>query len=48
MLNNSTVAYYQSFLISYEGIKGLTEEIDNTEQLLTVIKLKKYNKEQEN
>ena len=48
MSNNSTVAYYQSFLVSYKGIKDLTEGTDNAEQLLTVIKLEKYNKEQGN
>jgi hypothetical protein len=48
MLNNSTVAYYQSFLISYEGIEDQTEETDNAEQLLTAIELEKYNKKQGN
>ena len=48
MLNNSTVAYYQSFLIDYKGIKGLTEGIDNAEQFLTVIELEEYDKEQGN
>jgi hypothetical protein len=48
MSNNSTIAYYQSLLISYKEIKGLTEETDNAEQLLTIIELEEYNKEQRN
>jgi hypothetical protein len=48
MSNNPTVAYYQSFLVSYEGIEGLTEGTDDAEQLLAAMELEEYDEEQGN
>ena len=38
------VAYYQSFLSQFEGVKGLTDDgLSETEQLLTDMEIEDYN-----